>query len=604
MHLLPKVFRTEDDVSDFDPSKIFESILKETGMKEEDAKNITELVVRRIISSGIKFLSGPHIREIVCSILSEQHFEEQRKLYTRIGMPLMDYEEILDKGPEVKPTEMINPEIIHHWAANQLSEEYTLLRILTNEESRAHLYGDIHIHKLKYFDLRPLSQAWDPRMILKFGLPPAIDWKICCRAGPAEDFRHAIHHLAKWLGMTQGEFSGSQGFNFITTFLAPYVKGLNDNEIKMGIYDLIFEINQLATIIGRDISITSISSSPAILDEFANIPAIGPNGKIMGKYKDYNEECMKLFDFITDGYIRGDYQGMPFNYPKHIIYVKNDWLENFKNVYSKVWEEIKAGKIVYFINFCSDWVKKEIREQVTGDMPFNLGTLQNISLNLPRYAYLSKDQDKFIEILNDKMNICALILNKKYDIIKKRLKSKHLPLCSSMIKDHESIFKLEKQNLAFNFVGLNEAVKFLTNYELHENSNAFNLGKKFIREFRKISDEISQKDSKQFVIQENLSRKVLEKFKRLDLKHFPDTTKPILKENIEYYSNSVHFRKDIKIDIFERIRKQGEFHKLMRNGRNIEEVLLKEIKNNNLDISELMRIICERSDIACLKFSS
>ena len=85
MDLLPKVFRTEGDVVEFNPSKILESIMKETSMKEKDAKHITELVVRRIISSGIKFLSGPHIREIVCSILSENHFEQERKIYTSIS---------------------------------------------------------------------------------------------------------------------------------------------------------------------------------------------------------------------------------------------------------------------------------------------------------------------------------------------------------------------------------------------------------------------------------------------------------------------------------------------------------------------------------------
>ncbi|MFX1316078.1 MAG: ATP cone domain-containing protein, partial [Promethearchaeota archaeon] len=89
MDLLPKVFRTEGDMVEFDPSKILNSIIKETGIDDEDARHITELVVRRIISSGIKFLSGPHIREIVCSMLSENQFEQERKLYTRIGMPLM-----------------------------------------------------------------------------------------------------------------------------------------------------------------------------------------------------------------------------------------------------------------------------------------------------------------------------------------------------------------------------------------------------------------------------------------------------------------------------------------------------------------------------------
>ena len=125
-HLLPRVFRTEGDWVKFDPSKIYQSIIKETGLDPQSAENVTEIVVRRIISSGIKFLSGPHIREIVCSVLSEQHYEEERKLYTRIGMPLMDYEEILNYGVNENANQDMNPESIHHWAANRISEEYAL----------------------------------------------------------------------------------------------------------------------------------------------------------------------------------------------------------------------------------------------------------------------------------------------------------------------------------------------------------------------------------------------------------------------------------------------------------------------------------------------
>ncbi|MFX1494982.1 MAG: hypothetical protein ACFFBZ_11920, partial [Promethearchaeota archaeon] len=64
-NLLPRVFRTEGDVVSFDPVKIEQSLMRETGLDKKFADKITELVVRRIISSGIKFLSGPHIREIV-----------------------------------------------------------------------------------------------------------------------------------------------------------------------------------------------------------------------------------------------------------------------------------------------------------------------------------------------------------------------------------------------------------------------------------------------------------------------------------------------------------------------------------------------------------
>ena len=262
--LFPRVFRTEGDVVPFDPLKIEENIIKETGLGRDAAHQITELTVRRIISSGIKFLSGPHIREIVCSILSEEHYEEERKIYTRIGMPLMDYEAILEEGVDENANQDMNPESIHHWAANRISDEYALLRILDSEEAQAHLYGDIHIHMLRYFDLRPFCQEWDPRMILEHGLPPVDSWAHCNKSGPAGSLRVAVTHLAKWLGIIQGEFSGGQGYDYITTFLSPFAKGLSDKEIEQSMQCLIYETNQIFAARGGQVPFTSISCTPTI----------------------------------------------------------------------------------------------------------------------------------------------------------------------------------------------------------------------------------------------------------------------------------------------------------------------------------------------------
>ncbi len=599
--LLPKVFKTEGDVSTFDPSKIFDSLLKETEMSEENAQRITELTVRRIISSGMEFLSGPHIREIVCSVLSEQRFEQERKLYTRIGMPLMDYEEILDYGPKNKSGELINPEKIHHWAADQLAEEYTLLRILNDEESKAHLYGDIHLHKLKYFDLRPLSQTWDPRMILEYGVPPISDWSHCCRSGPAEDLRTAVHHLVEWLGMVQGEFSGDQGFNFISTFLAPYARGLTDHEIKLGMKRFVLEINQLASIIGRNIPVTSISYSPDVLNVLSKIKAIGPDGNDMGTYGDYREENMRLFKILTDTFIEGDYYGNSFRYPKQIVYIKSEWLKNYNDAYSKIWDEIKLRDGLYIINLCSNWLNNEVQSHYTDETIHNFGTLQNISLNLPRYSYLGKDEDSFVEILQEKMNLCSNIFEKKHQIIKKRLKSKHLPLCSSFINKDKALFDLKNQNYAFNIVGLNEAIKYLSNYELHENPDAFNLGKKIIERIKNYCEELTQENNKKFVLQENFSTKVPYRFAMLDLKHFPKLAIPQSNNKGKlFYTNSVHFNKEAALTLLDQINKQGIFHNITQNGRHTMQISLKQLLNQNLP--ELIKIVCEDSDIACLQF--
>ena len=602
MDLLPKVFRTEGDMAEFDPTKILDSIIKETNMNEEDAKHITELVVRRIISSGIRFLSGPHIREIVCSILSEQHFENERKLYTRIGMPLMDYEEFLEKFSREKPKKIINPEKIHHWAANQIAEEYAHLRILSDEESQAHLYGDIHIHKLKYFDLRPLSQEWDPRLVLKNGLPPISGLIKCCRSKPAGNLRTAIQHLLKWLAMTQNEFYGTQGFNLITAFLAPYIKKMPDDEISQIMRNAIYEINQLPVMIGRDVSLISMSTCPAIIEELADIPAIGSHGEKNGIYSDFYNECLRLFNVITSIYQKGDDNESPFEAPKHEVLLDRKWIDEYDDAFSNIWEEISSMRTPFLTNLCSDLYRNKFIENLVSNERLQFGMLQDICLNLPRYAYLSKDEDKFMEVLNEKMDLCSKILLKKYEIIKKRLNTNHLPLCGG-IADGNPIFKLENQKLSICFVGLNETIKHLTGYQLHEDSNAFNLGKRIVNEMKNTCLEFSNRDNKIYSLNENASKKAIYRFARLDLKHFPGIAIPQSSRNMFYYTNSAHFREDAELALLEKVKKQGEFHSLIQNDV-IEYVPLNELKKIDMEISEFIKKIFTSSKIACLKFFS
>lgn len=597
MDLLPKVFRTEGNIAEFDPSKIFDSILKETGMSETDAKHITELVVRRIISSGIKFLSGPHIREIVCSILSEQHFENERKLYTRIGMPLMDYEEILEKGPIDKPHEQINPEKIHHWAADQIAEEYAHLRILDNEESKAHLAGDIHINGLNYFDLRPFSQIWDPRLILKNGLPPIGYSASYSKQKPAKDFISALYHLSKWLGMTQSEFYGNQGFIFITTFLAPYVQDLSEENIVKEIRKFINGINQLPFIIGRRIPQTSISSSVSIFEAFSEVPAISFSGKTENVYGNYQEECIKIFKALILAFKDG-YYNTPISTPEYRLILDDKLIVEVDNIYSNFWDEIKIIDSLFFVNLCLDMYKHKIIKQISEKNYANFGVLQNISLNLPRYAYISRNEDLFMELLNSKIKLCLDILLKKYDIIKRRIDSKHLPFCSGTI-DGEPLFILENQRLAISIVGLNESVKYLTNYELHEHLEAVNLSMKILNEINKLCSEFSEKYNIKLILSENPSEKAIYRFTKLDLKHFPKDIK--LLSNNQYYTNSVHYRDDVKIDILNRIKIQGDFHRFIHEGA-IEFISLNDLKRNNLNLKDFIRIICRDSSISSLKF--
>jgi len=625
--LIPQVFRTEGDVVPFDPVKIENSLIRETGLEQKSADRITELVVRRIISSGIKFLSGPHIREIVCSILSEQHFEEERKIYTRIGMPLMDYEAILEYGVDENANQDMNPESIHHWAANRISDEYALLRILDSEESHAHLFGDIHIHMLRYFDLRPFCQEWDPRMILEHGLPPVDSWAHCSKSGPAGSLRVAVTHLAKWLGIIQGEFSGGQGYDYITTFLAPYARAISDREIEQSMQCLIYETNQIFAARGGQVPFTSISCTPTIPEGLFEIPAVGPHGEIKGTYGDYKEECLKIFDALTDVYIKGDHNGKLFAFPKHEVKIKKEWLKEFEPSYLKLMEEVATMGTPYFLNMCPDWMPDEIHSQccrkfLSGNQIIEqcildpekrknaniwenyvtIGSLQSVSLNLPRYAYLSKDEDDYFLLLDKKMELSAQILRKKWNLMEKRLETGHLPLCSGTING-KPIFNINDQNLSIGFTGLNEAIKSLTGYELHENASSYKLGKKILSYMVAKCNNMTERDKKYYSLWEQPAESTSGRLARLDLKHFPKKAIPQSSGNSVYYTNSDHIRYDADIPLSKRIQLQADYHPIV-NGGVITHIWLGEQEPDIKGLWELTKNICLNTNTAYFTYTT
>jgi ribonucleoside-triphosphate reductase len=542
-------------------------------------------------------------------------------------MPLMDYEAILEKGVNENANQDMNPESIHHWAANRISDEYALLRILNSKEAHAHLYGDIHVHMLRYFDLRPFCQEWDPRMILEHGLPPVDSWAHCSKSGPAGSLRVAVTHLAKWLGVIQGEFSGGQGYDYITTFLAPYVRGLSQKEIEQSMQCLIFETNQIFAARGGQVPFTSISCTPTVPDGLLNIPAIGPHGKNIGFYGDYKEECLKLFDALTEVYIKGDYNGKLFAFPKHEVKIKKEWLKEFEPSYIKIMEEVATMGTPYFLNMCPDWMPDEIHSQccrkfLSGNQIISqcivdpekrknaniwenyvtIGSLQSVSLNLPRYAYMSNNEDDYIRILDEKMELSARILKKKWDLMERRLKTGHLPLCSGKING-DPIFKLRDQNLSIGFTGLNEAVKSMTGFELHENDTAYNLGKEILEYMVAKCNTMTERDGVSYSLWEQPSESSSGRFARLDLKHFPKKAIPQSSGESAYYTNSSHLRYDADISLSERIRKQGDYHPIV-NGGVITHIWLGEQKPDIHALWELTKNICLNTNTAYFAYTT
>jgi len=463
-------------------------------------------------------------------------------------------------------------------------------------------------------------------MILENGLPPVNNWAHCSKSGPAGSLRVAVTHLAKWLGIIQGEFSGGQGYDYITTFLAPYAKGLSNREIEQSMQCFIYETNQIFAARGGQVPFTSISCTPTIPEGLINIPAIGPYGKVVGTYGDYKEDCLRIFDALTEVYIKGDYNGKLFAFPKHEIKIKEEWLKEFEPSYLKLMEEVAKMGTPYFLNMCPDWMPDEIHSQccrkfLSGNEIISkciidpekrnnanvwenyvtIGSLQSVSLNLPRYAYLSNNEDDYFRILDEKMELCGRILVKKWNLMKKRLKSRHLPLCSGNIKG-KPIFKLDEQNLSIGFTGLNEAVQSITGEELHESDNAYNLGKKILEYMVAKCNTLRERDHYDYSLWEQPAESTANRLAKLDLQHFPKKAIPQGSGKNVYYTNSSHIRYDANIPLSKRIQLQGEYHPIVSGGV-ITHIWLGEQQPDIQGLWELTKNICLNTNTAYFAYT-
>ncbi len=586
--LLPEVFMSTGDVQKFNPKSILESIVREAELAPVDAKKVTELVVRRIIASGIRFLSGPHIRELVCSALSELRYEAARKKYTRIGMPIADYEGLLHSNFNPRSVEYNAPENIHRWAAGQISSEYALLKLLSNEQARSHLSGDIHIHSLRYFDMRPFSQSWDLRMILKYGIPPTGHLNFTM-SGPAKNAMVAVLHACKWLAFVNSEFSGEQNYLYFNTFLAPYLSRLSLSEITQLAQTFLFELNQQYLSRGSYVPISSIICSPHIPEFLKNVDAIGPQGVVHGKYKDYEKENLFFFNALSKVYTQGDARNRLFAFPKHKVLISPKDLKNRDISFNLFTETATMGTPV-LINSENTWLKegylgsifsneykKEYLESIENPDLFNweknyinLGGLQSISINLPRIAYEANgNDDKAIELLGERMDLSREILLAKHNIIETLLKNERLPLCNESV-DNQPLLDLNRQALIFGYVGLDEMVAVHTHHHLHEDTSSMEFGLKVLRFLIERTQQYTQATNKFFTVWDEPAEFAAHRFALLDLTHYPSHAKSLINGNLDseavYYTPSAHGNYALDIPLSKRSEIHAQASKIVQNN--------------------------------------
>ncbi len=260
--LLPPVRTSRGMIENFDVSKIIRSLVKETGIDKEKATQVAKRVVQRIISSNIQWLSSPMIREMACSVLAEMGMVEERKLYTRIGVPIYDLNEMI-----VNPLKhtwnanlQINPETIAKIVYDRVMSEHTYLTLpgtfevevpsgrtfrFTTNITDAHLMGDNYHKDREYTSIRDYCASWDPRLFMILGLEPdGLHGAHSSSAGPAKHLVVFTNHAAIWLATWQSNMAGGQGFHNWMESIAWYLRGLRKENCRDAVQTFIHNANQ------------------------------------------------------------------------------------------------------------------------------------------------------------------------------------------------------------------------------------------------------------------------------------------------------------------------------------------------------------------------
>lgn len=576
--------RTSSEAMDgWDRSRIVDALLRETFIDEGTAEDISLEVENNIKRSGIKVITAPLIREMVNAKLLERGLEQDRRLHTRLGVPLFDVEQLITRPNKENANVPHGPEATNLTLAENIKKEYALLNVFDQSVGDAHMRGDIHLHDLGFID-RPYCSGQSLEYIKKFGLnlPNSL-----AMAKPAKHPEVLLAHMVKFAAALQSHFAGAIGWDAVNLFFAPYLRGLPKRDVRQLAQMLIFEFSQQAVARGGQAIFTDINLYWEIPKHFENVPAIGPGGTFTGlTYADYLPEAQDFVWTLFDIYREGDGAGRPFFFPKPLIHITEkffqtpgheEFLHHICDIASEkgntyyVFDRGDTAKISECCRLSFKLEKSDLDDAVH-PWKMRYSAMQNVTINLPRIAYEARGDDtELFSLLTERISLAAKAHLQKKSFIERLLSlGEKGPLAMlSMDRDGEPYLRMHRVTYLVGMVGLNELVQYHTGEELHESEDALKFGLKVIAHMNLVAARLGRKHNMRFVLEQTPAESTAYRFAKLDMKHYPEAQRVVrgdLSRDEIYYTNSTLFNVGSCMDPIERVKREGLFHPLIEAG--------------------------------------
>ena len=592
-----KVVKRDGETDDFNLAKIrgaIEKAFKATGKEYTD--DIIELLGLRVtadfqskIEEGVVHVED--IQDSVETVLEQAGYTDVAKAYIlyrkqrekmrNMKSTILNYKEIVDSYVKVEDWRVKENSTVTYSVgglilsnSGAVTANYWLSEIYDEEIANAHRNCDIHIHDLSM--LTGYCAGWSLKQLIQEGLG-GIPGKIT--SSPAKHLSVLCNQMVNFLGIMQNEWAGAQAFSSFDTYLAPFVKvdNLSYEEVKKCIESFIYGVNTPSRW-GTQSPFSNITLDWTVPNDLAELPAIVGGKEMDFKYKDCKKEMDMVNKAFIETMIEGDANGRGFQYPipTYSITSDFDWSDTENN--RLLFEMTSKYGTPYFSNYINSDMEpsdvrsmccrlrldlRELRKKSGGFFGSgeSTGSVGVVTINLPRIAYLSKNEKEFYHRLDYMMDISARSLKIKRGVISKLLDEGLYPYTKRYLGTFDNHFSTIGL-IGMNEVGLN--AKWLGEDLTHEKTQEF--AKDVLNHMRERLSDYQEAYGDLYNLEATPAESTTYRLAKYDKKQYRGIFTAGGEGEPPYYTNSSHLPVGYTSDIFEALDIQDELQTLYTSG--------------------------------------
>ncbi len=592
-----RVVKRDGKLVEFDLKKIISAMEKAFGALEKHThSSVIQLLALQVTADFDSKIEDGHIsvediQDSVEKVLSQAGYADVAKAYIlyrrqreklrQMQSTLLDYKKTVDNYLHVNDWRVKENSTVTYSVgglilsnSGAITANYWLSEIYDDEIANAHRNADIHIHDLSM--LTGYCAGWSLKQLIQEGLG-GIPGKIT--SAPAKHLATLCNQMVNFLGIMQNEWAGAQAFSSFDTYLAPFVKTdhLTYEQTKKCIESFIYGVNTPSRW-GTQAPFSNITLDWTVPADLAELPAIVGGKEMPFTYGDCKREMDMVNKAFIEVMVEGDANGRGFQYPipTYSITRDFDWSDTENN--RLLFEMAAKYGTPYFSNYINSDMEpsdirsmccrlrldlRELRKKTGGFFGSgeSTGSVGVVTINLPRIAYLAKDERDFYTRLDKLMDIAARSLKTKRTVISRLLDNGLYPYTKHYLGSFDHHFS------TIGLVGMNEAglnANWLQKDLTHSGTQAF--ARDVLNHMRERLSDYQEQYGDLYNLEATPAESTAYRLAKHDVEQFPDIITAAEPGGTPYYTNSSHLPVGYTDDMFSALDIQDGLQTLYTSG--------------------------------------